>query len=798
MSLSVGTRLGKYEVLASLGAGGMGEVYKARDSRLDRDVAIKVLPENLTENPVALSRFEREAKAVAAISHPNILAIHDFGTESGVTFAVTELLDGETLRSRLSGGALPWREAVELALAVADGLAAAHARGIVHRDLKPENLFVTADGRIKILDFGLARREKTLSPPQKTAAPTVTQETVPGTVMGTVGYMSPEQVIGHAADARSDIFSFGCVLYEMTTGERTFSGRTGAETMSSILRDDPPDPRKLTRDLPGDVARVILHCLKKEPDQRFQSARDLSFNLKAILAGAAVTAPSLARVTPRSRALRRMAAAGAVVAVLLAAAAVGIRLLRREARGSAGAIDSLAVLPFENVGTDPEAEYLSDGLTENLIDQMSRVRSLRVMARATVFRSQDAASPLEAGRKLGVDAVLTGSVWRRGNDVSISAELIDTATGAREWGERYDRPLSDLLRVQDAIALAVADELGLRLPEDEKRALSLHGTENSAAYELMLRARHFFQKTTEEANLEARRLYEEAARADPKFVEARLGIASTYSGAAINGWARPFEAWTRHSEEVAKVLALAPGNVLARTAVAHHRFYFNWDWGFCESEYRELGINARVLRSELFRPIGLYYWARGRNEDAVALMERALRIDPGSLDSRLMKASFLAHGGKTDESIAEYRSIAQTDPSNPDPHYGLADVLRWRGDVPGAIEALRTAYRLSGEEDGARALAEAKTAKALEQVELDVARSRLADLEALAQERYVSPLDIARLQAQAGEREGAFTNLEAAFEERSAGLVFLKSDRAWDGIRDDPRFAVLVRRVGIP
>ena len=797
MSLSAGTRLGPYEVLAALGAGGMGEVYRARDARLDRDVAIKVLPENLAGDPVALSRFEREAKAVAAISHPNILAIHDFGTDGGVTFAVMELLDGETLRGRLAGGALPWREAVELAAAVADGLAAAHSRGIVHRDLKPENIFLTSDGRIKILDFGLARREKALSPPEQTAAPTVTQPTMPGTVMGTVGYMSPEQVTGHAADARSDIFSFGCVLYEMTTGERTFSGRTGAETMSSILRDEPPDPRKLTRELPADVVRVILHCLKKEPDQRFQSARDLSFNLKAILAGAPITTLSLPHPAARSRALRRIAAAAAVVAVLLAAG-IGIGRLRRESSSAAGAIESLAVLRFENASRDPEAEYLSDGLAENLIDQMTRVRSLKVMARGTVFRSRDAASPLETGRKLGVGAVLAGSVSRRGNDVSVSAELIDTASGARLWGEKYDRPLSDLLRVQDSIALAVADGLRLRLPEEERRALSLHGTENSAAYELMLKARHFFQKTTEEANLEAKRLYEEAAEADPKFVEARLGISGAYSSMAINGWARPSEVWPREAAEVAKILALEPGNVLARAAIAHRRFYFDWDWRFCESEYRELGIDARVLRSEGFRPIGLYYWARGQNEDAVALTERALRIDPGSLDTRLMRASFLAHAGRIDEAITEYRSIAKTDPSNPDPHYGLADVLRRRGDVPEAIAALRRAYDLSDEEEGAKALAEAKTAKDLEEVELAVARSRLDDLEALARERYVSPLDIARLQAQAGERESVFTNLVAAFAERSAGLVFLKSDRAWDRVRDDPRFAVLVRRVGIP
>jgi tetratricopeptide (TPR) repeat protein len=293
-------------------------------------------------------------------------------------------------------------------------------------------------------------------------------------------------------------------------------------------------------------------------------------------------------------------------------------------------------------------------------------------------------------------------------------------------------------------------------------------------------------------------LYQEATKADPKFVEARLGISSTYSSAAINGWAPPSEAWPRGSEEVAKVLALDPDNVLARAAVAHRRFYFDWDWNFAEAAYQDLDVDARVLRSEIFRPIALYYWARGRNEDAIALMERALRLDPGSFDSKFMKASFLTHAGMLEEGIAEYRSLAATDPSNPDPLYGLTEALRRKGDGPAAIAALLKAYELSGEEAGAKALAGAKTAKDLEAVELAVNGRRLAEIVALARERYVSPLDLARLQAQIGEPERAFVSLGAAFAERSAGLVFLKSDRAWDRIRDDPRFARLVRKVGIP
>jgi eukaryotic-like serine/threonine-protein kinase len=797
MSLAAGTRLGPYEVLAALGAGGMGEVYRARDTRLDRDVAIKVLPEHLADDAASLSRFEREAKAIAAISHPNILAIHDFGTEGGVTFAVTELLEGETLRARLAGGAFPWRHAVEIGAAVAEGLGAAHGRGIVHRDLKPENVFLTSDGRVKILDFGLARRESHLVHPEHTTAPTVTQQTMPGTVMGTVGYMSPEQVTGSPGDARSDIFSFGCVLYEMVTGARTFSGRTGAETLSSILRDEPPDPRQTQRELPADVARVILHCLKKEPDQRFQSARDLAFDLNAILAGSAVTAPAAPLVDSRGRLLRRAGAAVAAAAILLAAG-YAISRLSHGSGPAGGGIRSLAVLPFANAGSGPDAGYLGDGLTESLIEQLSRVPALKVMARATVSRYRGNADPQDSGKKLGVGAVLTGDVSRRNDQLSVSAELIETSTGARLWGEKYDRPLDELIRVQDSIAAAVAQGLRLELSDEERRALNLHGTQNPEAYELALKARHFFEKATEEANSEAQRLYLEAVEKDPKFAEAHIGAAATYATIAVIGYGLPAEAWARQKEEMDKALALDPGNVLVRAARAHRRFYFDWDWSGCEAEYRDLATDARLLRTDVWRPIALYDWARGRTEDAIALTERALRIDPGNVAARLMHANLLTHASRFGDAIAEYRSIADADRSSPDPMYGLAEALRRKGDLPGAIGALRKAYELSGEEEGAKALASASTAKDYENAEAAVARGRLEEVQGLAGERYVSPLDVARLQAQAGEREKAFESLAAALAERSPGLVFLKADRAWGPVRDDPRFESIVRRVGIP
>lgn len=807
MALQPGDRLGPYEIQALLGVGGMGEVYRGRDTRLGREVAIKILPERLAGDPKSLSRFEREAKAVAALSHPNILAIHDFGEDQGIHFAVTELLDGDALRERLNREHLSWRKAVEIGIAMADGLAAAHAKGIVHRDLKPDNVFLNSDGLVKILDFGLARSDGDAVPASHlTSVPTEVMATEAGTILGTVGYMSPEQVSGEPADARSDIFSFGCVLYEMLSGRRAFGGMSRGQTMAAILRDQPPEISRSGVELPVGLDRIVARCLEKNPNERFQTARDLAFALKemsgtstAVLAIAAASTPSGTRLPllPRARPVSRWMVALAVV--IVAAVALLLRPGWRESlfdANGAGAIQSLAVLPFENASKDPEAEYLGDGLTESLIGQMSRVSSLKVMARATVFRFKGSADPQEVGRKLGVGAVLTGTVSRRGNQLSISAELVEISTGARLWGEKYDRPFADLLRVQDEIASDISDGLRLRLTEPQKRVLGRHGTENPEAFDLSLKAGYFLNKDTEEGYLEARRLFLQAIEKDPTFAEAHLGVADTYGLMAVSGYAPPAEVWPRSDEEARKALDLHPSLPEVRASLASRRFWFNWDWAGAEREFRELSAAGQLgAASRLF---ALLLWARGRTEEAGAVIEKARRDDPGNLILTIVAGDYLAQSGRLHEAMVLYRAAIASDPSDPRPLFGLAEILRRRGDVKAAIDALRKAYELSGEEEGAKVLATARTEKDYENAEVAVARLRLADLESLAKERYISPLDLARQYSQVGEREKAFSSLEAALAERSAGLVLLKVDRAWDRIRDDPRFAALIRRVGIP
>ena len=797
MPLREGSKIGPYEVVAPLGAGGMGEVWRARDPRLGRDVALKVLPDEMVRDTGRIARFRAEARAASALNHPNIVTVYDIGEDAGRTYLSMELLEGVNLRQLLDGGGLPLSKALQIATQIADGLAAAHARGIVHRDLKPENVILTTDNVVKILDFGLAKTSPLASSKgENEATMSAAPSTEAGTLLGTVGYMSPEQASGNLVDFRSDQFSFGTILYELVTGRRAWRKPTPAETLVAIMREDPPLLSSAESPIPARVRRVVGRCLAKSPDERYSATRDLARDVKYLAdqTSDAVGPSDLGlTVEPPPRPRRRLAAP-AVVGILALAAivALGVALWIRQHRGPA-AIESLAVLPFENGTRDPDSEYLSDGITESLIDQMSRVRALTVMARATVFRFKGTTNPQEVGRKLGVGAVLTGTISRREDRLSISAELMDVASGARLWGANYDRPSANLLHVQDEIASDISDGLRLRLTEPEKRTLGRHGTENTEAYELFLKARYAESKDTEEGYLEARRLFLQAVTKDPSFARAQLGVSDTYGGMTMDGYIPPAEGFAGLDEWARKALALDPDLAEARAALIPLRFLSYWDWAGAEQEFREL--SAGTGPRQVF---ALLLWASGRTDEALAVMEKARRVDPGNLSFTIDTADYLAKAGRFEDAIGRYRAAMELEPSDPRAWFGLAEILRRQGDVTGAIDALRKAYELSGEDDGVKALAAAHTVKDYESAQVAVARVRLRDLEALAKERYVSPLDLARLEAEVGEKEKAFQHLEAAFVERSPGMVLLKVDSAWDRIRDDPRFAALVKRVGIP
>jgi eukaryotic-like serine/threonine-protein kinase len=802
MPLSEGSKIGPYEVVAPLGAGGMGEVWRARDPRLGRDVALKVLPDEMVRDTGRIARFRAEARAASALNHPNIVAVYDIGEDGGRTYLSMELLEGVNLRQLLDGGGLPLSKALQIATQIADGLAAAHARGIVHRDLKPENVIFTTDNVVKILDFGLAKTSPLAgSQGDNETTMSASPSTEPGTLLGTVGYMSPEQASGNLVDFRSDQFSFGTILYELVTGRRAWRKATPAETLVAIMREDPPLFSSAECPIPARVRRVVGRCLAKSPDERYSATRDLARDVKYLADQTSdAVGPSdlglAVEIPPRPR--RRLAALAIVGVLALAVLAVIGAALWIRLRPGHATIESLAVLPFENGTREPDSDYLSDGITESLIDQMSRLPTLKVMARATVFHFKGSTDPQEVGRKLGVGAVLLGRISRREGRLSISAELVDVRTGARLWGDKYDRPFADLLRVQDQIASDISNGLRLRLTEPEKRALGRHGTENTEAYELFLKARYALTKDTEEAYLEAARLLKETVAKDPDFAEAYALAAGIYGNMAVDGYMRPAEAFARQDEGARKALALHPGLPQARHEHASRRFFFDWDWDGAERELRELLAETADPGAFDSRVFALLLWSRGRTKEALAEVEKARRLDPGNLALTITTADYLKKAGNLKEAGDLYRAAMEAEPSDPRALFGLAEVLRRQGVVKDAIVALSKAYDLSGEDDGVKALAAAHTEKDYENAQVAVARVRLGDLEALAKERYVSPLELARLEAQAGEREKAFAHLEAAFVERSSGLVLLKVDSAWDRIRDDARFAALIKKVGIP
>ena len=775
MPLSNGARLGPYEILAPLGAGGMGEVYRARDSRLDRDVAIKVLPEHLSQNPQALARFEREAKAVAALSHPNILAIHDVGEDQGIRFVVTELLEGETLRSRLRS-AISWGKAVEIGIAVADGLAAAHVKNITHRDLKPENIFLTSDGHVKILDFGLARHQ--VSAPAIGSA--VQTETEAGVVLGTAGYMSPEQVRGERAEATSDIFSLGCVLYEMLAGRRAFARETSVQTMAAVLDVQPAPLAGSGKEIPAELDRVVMTCLEKNPRDRFQTARDLGLALRAIQ-GSGSSAPFL----PRARKWRLPALLAAGVLALLLAA-VSIYWIKRPSVS----IDSLAVLPFVNAGGDPNMEYLSDGITENLINSFSQLSRLRVVPRSRVFRYKGREADAEKiGKELNVRAVLTGRVVQRGDNLNIQAELIDVAGESQVWGQNYSQKSSQIIQVQEEIARQVVAKLQPR--SEEQKRLTKRYTENPEAHQLYLKGRYYWNRRPSAALKRATEYFQQAIDKDPGYALAWSGLADCY-GTAGYDVLPPREVIPKAKEAAAKALALDDSLAEAHATLGFVKSHYEWDWFAGEQEFkRAIELNPSYAPTHQWYSNNLE--ARGRTNEAIAEAKRAQEADPLSLAISSVSARTFYFARRYDQAIDQLRKTLELDPNYFLAHWilgmvydqtsrheeAIAECRRAAStpDIPTALGALGHAYAASG-----------RRAEALKV---------LAELKGLSKQRYVAPFNMAIVYAGLGDKQQTFEWLEKAYEDHSLLLSLIRVWPQFDGLHGEPRFQDLLRRMGL-
>jgi serine/threonine protein kinase/tetratricopeptide (TPR) repeat protein len=612
----------------------MGEVYRARDSKLDRDVAIKVLPQSVAADSEALARFEREAKAVAALSHPNILAIYDFGIDGGVSYAVMELLEGETLRGKLDAGPIPQKQAVDYALQVAKGLSAAHQKGIVHRDLKPENLFVTRDNHLKILDFGLAKRVEPVAPDEETNAPTVSGRTEPGTLMGTVGYMSPEQVRGLPVDHRSDIFSFGAILYELLSGKKAFSRPTAADTMSAIMKEEPPELSQSGRNISLALDHIVRHCLEKDPDNRFQSATDIAFDLSEQSSAALTTGAQLA-APPTGKKKTEIVIAAAVVAVLTV---MGIFHLWRSHRGGsqAGGVKRVAVLPFENLGA-AEDGYFADGMTDEVRSKLAGLSGLAVIASSSASQYKTTTKPPEQiAKELGVGYLLVAKVrWQKSGQTSrirVTPELVEVRGGAAPtalWQEAFDADLSDVFRVQGEIATKVAQSLEVVLSGKERGRVQARPTSNLVAYDAYLRAHEIAQKAgdpTTERRAVAQ--FKEAVALDPGFALAWAEISLSHSSMYVNGVPLPEEAEAAR-KAAERALELSPDLPAAHRALGfYHRAVTNDYFRAVEAYARGL----RVARDDvdLLRGSASAKQALGRWEEALVDVRRARDLDPRS------------------------------------------------------------------------------------------------------------------------------------------------------------------------
>jgi len=788
MTLGVGSKLGPYEILAPLGAGGMGEVYRARDPRLGRDVAIKVLPPSFSQDADRLRRFEQEARAASALNHPNILTIHDFGTAEGAPYVVSELLEGETLRSRLAGGAFTPRRALGHAIQIANGLAAAHEKGIVHRDLKPENIFVTTDGRVKILDFGLAKLIETPTSSSQTNLPTQTPGTEPGVVLGSLGYMSPEQVRGKPADARSDIFSFGAILYEMLSGRRAFQGDSAADTMSAVLMKEPPEVSATNRNVSPGLDRVVHHCLEKSPEQRFQSARDLAFDLENISDVAAPPGAAQKEAAGISRRTRI-----AIVTALAVAAGVAIAIWRGGgSRG--GPIDSVAVLPFDNGSRNPDAEYLSDGITESIINSLSRMRDLRVAARSTVFhykgREED---PQRVGRDLNVRAVVTGKLTQRGDDLLVQADLVDTSNGSQIWGNRYDRKLADVLAVQEQIAREIAERLQPRLASADKKALAKGSTANTEAYQLYLKGRHEWEKRNAEGLRRSIDYLQQAIEKDPTYALAYAGLADCYAVLSSYSLMSPAESYPRARAAARKALEIDESLAQAHVGLASTLSNFDHDWSAAESEFRRgLDLDPNYATGRFWYAIQLA--ALGRIDEALDQIQKAREIDPFSGIIRANWVRHLVFARRYDQAIAEGRKAALELPNFAPAHFFLGTAYEAKGMRGEAAAEYRRASELTA--GTPQAASQRGRAEALSGQRDEVLRT-IEELKGLASTRYVAPSYIGTLFVLLGDKDRAFEWLDRACADRSYELLYLNVDPLYDSLKRDPRFPDLQRKAGL-
>lgn len=787
--LRTGQHLGvRYEILSAVGSGGMGEVYRARDMRLEREVAVKVLPEHLASNSDSLARFEREAKILAALSHPSILSIHDFGVDEGIAFVVMELLQGETLRSRLKQSRLIWSQALEIGIAIGQGLAAAHSSGVIHRDLKPENIFLTSAGGVKILDFGLARQDKAVPPELRTSTPTQSNFTEVGTVMGTVPYMSPEQVRGAHAGAPSDVFSFGVLFYEMLSGERPFSGSSSADVAAAILKDEPKPLKSNLADaedqMPPVVNETVSRCLKKNPEDRFQNGQELTSNLKAI-----ISEPHLfSRVDRQSKIHRRNLVWVIPIILLLLAGIIYVMAARKPS------INSIAILPFDNVGHDPNMQYLSDGITESLINNLTQVQQLRVMARGTVFTYQGKQiDPRKVGKDLDVEAVVMGQVQEQGGHLTISVDLIKASDGTELWGQQYNKSAADILNIQDEISREISDTLRLRLTGEQLVQVTKHYTENTEAYQLYLKGMYYWNKDTPDDFQKAIEAFKQAIDKDPNYALAYAGLAHTYASMSFEGVITPEQGLQLTLAAASKAIQLDDRLAEAHTAMGS-ALWLKWDMTGQNREYsRALELNPNLVYALHFH--SQYFRIKRRFDEAIVEAKKAQSLDPLSEETNNALGATYYWAGRYDEAIAQYKKTLALNRNYAQTYDYLSDAYARKKMNREAIDAEQKYLSLAGDEEGASDLLADYHSAGYQEARRRQYETGLASLKDAAEQQYVSPMNFVFVYTNLDDKDQAFAWLEKAYQEHSPWLTYLPADPQFDPLRSDPRFAELVSKI---
>jgi eukaryotic-like serine/threonine-protein kinase len=837
-NFSPNSTLGHYRILSKLGAGGMGEVYLAQDTELDRKVALKILPPEVASNRDRMDRFTREAKSAAALNHPNIAHVYEIRESEGTRFIAMEFIDGVTLREKIHREKTELNKLLRYLQHTAEGLAKAHAAGIVHRDLKPDNIMITRDGHAKILDFGLA---KLIEPKlvaaddadQGNAATAIMQQhSTPGIIMGTVGYMSPEQAQGKTSeiDQRSDIFSFGCILFEAATGKKPFAGDSIVKTLHSVIYEPAPQIKDLNPVAPADLQRIIRRCLAKDKEERYQTVKDVAIELKELRRELETSADSdttvpppvssdSARNTESGSAIESTTAASTTLPPSVSSAEYVTQGLKRHKLGvavtlliliasaapfvyyvlagkSEVAIHSIAVLPFQNKSSDADTEYLSDGLAESLIYRLSQLPNLKVSPTSSVIRYKGKDTDIaQIAKELEVDAVMSGRVSQRGDDLTISVELVDARTKKLIWAEQYDRKMSDLLATQREIATAIAQKLELKLSGNDAKGITKRYTDNNDAYQLYLRGRYSFAKRTKDEMLRAIEYFRQAIKLDPKFALAYARIAETYGSMPAYPYLSPKEAFPQAKAAAQQALEIDPTLAEAHTFLAYSLVIYDWNWTEAERSFKR-AIELNPNNSDAHFRYGQVYLApTGRVDEAVAEIKRGLDLEPLDVNMGATLAWTYFVAGQNDKALEQAKKTYDLEPSHPIGRWMLSQAYIYKGMYGDAI-SLNEQW-LQTDPTNQFALRDAGIAYA-KAGRPDKAEEMISRFREIAKTQYVPTCRIACIYGALGDNDKALAELQKAFEVRDWELYRSNADPYFSSLRDDPRFKELLKRLNLP